>query len=132
MREIKFRGKRKGEPNEWVFGDLNHIDGSIYIFPRDVNEIVHSADFYEVIPETVGQYTGLKDKNGKAVWEEDVVKQEKWVGVGAYADAFGVVKYKSTGFTVECLSDWLGSNATLNGNAEVIGNIHDNPELLIP
>lgn len=51
MREIKFRGKKKSD-NTWIIGDLNHINGKVYVFDRET--ALNSTDDYEVHPETVG------------------------------------------------------------------------------
>lgn len=130
MRTIKFRGKRI-DNGEWVYG--------YYSFRFNSHRIQTIEEFYfngesslvhEVEPSSIGQFTGLTDKNEKEIYEGDIVKQEKWVSVGKYAEATGVVVFKSPLFTVECIGDWHGSNADLNCNSEIIGNTTDNPELL--
>lgn len=113
-REILFRGKRV-EGGKWIYGYLSffYIDnpGKGRIFsPKEVRS-------FDVISETVGQYTGLKDKNETKIFEGDVVK----ISNGEIYD----VKYEDGGFTAGLfLGDWG------YGHVEVIGNIYDNPELM--
>ena len=126
MREILFRGKRK-DNGEWVYGGVlqtdnwsdisvvNDYDGSMYEPPSC------DVDSYEVISETVGQYTGLTDKNGKKIFEGDILK-------------FGDFVY-----SVEWKEDRLGygyaerADRMLEqdgGHCTIIGNVHDNPDFL--
>lgn len=120
MREILFRGRRK-DNGEWVEGDLHkNIDFSkAHIHPS--GERVRS---YDVIPETVGQYTGLTDKNGRKIFEGDIVTMPAYAGGRHKSDVY----FKNGKFAVD------GSNYHFKDIApkrmEVIGNIHDNPELL--
>lgn len=122
MREILFRGKTS---TEWVYGDLRHLnDGRVAI--RKDGEIYP----YEVIPETVGQYTGLNDRNGKKIFEGDIVEGDK--KYFTYTHPYGKVVYDGGQFVIsfddvlediECLGAWANA-------VEIIGNIHDNPELM--
>ena len=131
MREILFRGKT--EAGEWVEGFYAKSGDKTFIL-IDNDIAVGYVTMKEVISETFGQFTGLYDKNDKRIYEGDVVKREFTLWRGETKKTretqIGVVVYsnKDCGFKVEkkcnLRKPWDGDTI------EVIGNIHDNPELL--
>lgn len=142
MREILFRGKRINN-SEWVEGSLlkANIGGKIAylifgnMFSLVGNE-VKSLKHALVDPKTIGQYTGLTDKNGKRIFEGDVVAQS-WYDFDEPADdCFGEVIFSMAdcSFSILDLNKkeimTMGQGRAYHWEAEVIGNIHDNPELL--
>lgn len=127
MREIKFRGKR-GDNGEWAYGDLEYgvFDGNSFI-----DGIINS--------ETVGQYTGLKDRDGKEIYEGDIVTSGHLVtystGRGRWFSDVGVVRHDTrNGCLIIDNDDGRPKRLTVkvikNNRVQVIGNIHDNPELI--
>ena len=115
MREITFRGKRK-DNGEWVYGDLYHDWSRLYTKP-DI-KIANNMGKFPVIPETVGQYIGLKDKNGRRIFEGDILSlQTRRPYVVRFED--GTFSLENTAIPVRFANKF-----------DVIGNIHDNPELL--
>lgn len=149
MREILFRGIPKDDVTRHFFADIwkddcegSFVYGSL-IISKDRYYICVSAlckinccinngmtSMIEVIPETVGQYTGLTDKNGKKIFSGDVVKIYLYEPKGLANYEVGCIKYDNTKARfVFCTKE--GNYSIDNSNVfEVIGNIHDNPELL--
>lgn len=136
MREILFRGKRI-DNGEWVEGFLVVVGKLYYILTGKV-DITKGVAFerFEVIPSTVGQFTGLTDKDGVKIFEGDIVESKYTkkpylvcFGEYTYTDEYGD-EQDACGW---CNKDWDGYITALGSPyawATVIGNIHDNPELL--
>ena len=132
MREILFRGKRKGD-NKWVYGSFaryNLEDGTADMFLSEYNVL------FSVHIDTLGQYTGLTDKNGTKIFEGDIVSYN---GYDKGIVTFGEHKveccnccsyHRVIGFYVDRKQYTIYSNERTWDNFEVIGNIHDNPELM--
>lgn len=126
-RKIKFRGKRLSD-GEWIYGDLLHNVDCVKIreWEADVNQIPKS---YVVDENTIGQYTGFKDKNEKEMYEGDIVNLASEDTEPFMRNIPLVVRRYPDGQFL--LVDRLGCRDFLVTNiVEVIGNIHDNPELL--
>ena len=125
IREVIFRGKRT-DNGEWIEGSLLGIDWCDKPSTYSIAPNTPVSVFYSVLPETVGQYTGLTDKNGKRIFEGDIVSLVKHDGL-IYKVVYVPCRYElvnSKGVNCFVLDIYKSENI------EVIGNIHDNPELL--
>ena len=127
MREIKFRGKNPD--GYWIEGDLIHKALTVQSMIVDCGIVEDGCYPIEVIPETVGEFTGLKDKNGKEIYEGDIIKSDKWCFYHLKGGEFNIrsVAFMDGAFSVE------GHNLLMlikDFDGEIIGNIHENPELL--
>lgn len=133
MMEILFRGKRTNN-GDWVYGDFAHgnerksLRDSIFVYDSETQ----SFNDYEINPSTLGQYTGLTDKNGKRIFDGDIVKAQDEILGSPFCDGMiGKVVYDEAAYFVEpkdpMNSQWLYDECAVY---EIIGNIHDNPELL--
>lgn len=167
-KEILFRGRGVDDGTEmagrWVYGDRLKISGKIYIHPQaNTTEVKgHLAKLlavHEITPDTLGQYTGLEDKNGAKIFEGDIVRYNDIADFDIHATVkFGEYDQDGSGGEYEpskCIGvyfeminftrpgwaeelgldprDYNGTTTPLGCNVigiEVIGNIYDNPELL--
>ncbi|MNR93669.1 YopX protein [compost metagenome] len=134
MREYRFRGKRI-DNGEWVYGDLWQHNGRM--------DIVDSkADSHPVDPKTVGQYTGLQDRNGKEIYEGDILTALKYPfqddGKYNYHGVIEWVDEEASFYMTKRLAnkdkrgtlDWISQPIEEIEEFEVIGNIYEHPHLL--
>ena len=140
MREIKFRGKSKNV-NEWCYGTYIFTDDNrnnpFRTGPfKESHRIVFwcSGDWNmggwvdeEVIPETIGQYTGLKDKNGKEIYEGDIMNDPTSKNVGVVTWNSVLCQFQLSWQNMHVAADIF---FMVKCNSFVIGNIYDNPELI--
>lgn len=155
MREILFKAKR-ADTGEWVEGYyIYHINRTIFPFgdsikPEDEQHVIMQDGFsdwnmprdtvhFDIIPETLCQYTGLKDKNGKRIWENDIVllreeiQDYEWKAAVKFGNpnreynwGWQLVPVGECEMNKDILL-WIDMDIA---NCEVIGNIFDNPELI--
>lgn len=140
-REIKFRGKSKTD-GEWFYGNL---------YDKDTEGRTHigttKKGCLNINPDTVGQYTGLKDKKGREIYEGDIVTWMFFKTICSFNGAGdeheellkGVIEWRQGGFIFRVLTNdfeqagWYAISdlhTETRTDVKIIGNIHDNPELL--
>ena len=130
MREILFRGKR-AENGEWVYSSFIMQDKEHKLMSTEV-ELFDGEKWRAVIPETVGQFIGLTDKNGKKIFEGDIIKDKKLPGIYMIDYNEDLMKYAFLYYHKELKNLYCGGfvSKTDGKSIEVIGNIHNNRELL--
>ena len=149
-REIIFRGKRI-DNGEWVEGSyFNILDSKCFLKEKEVlkHHIVNEFGKFEVVdPETISQYTGMKDSTGKRIFEGDILEFEDLGEEGyEYKEGFDFINTASVVFVkgrFELKNFWSNNSGVMEemGNdhdefmgvfsgSKIIGNIHDNPALL--
>ncbi|WP_418814598.1 YopX family protein [Ruminococcus bromii] len=123
MREYLFRGKFG---NEWKYGFLSIEPKGLVIKEPYKNE---SSNVWHIDADTVGQYTGMKDKNGKRIFEGDIIDFSD----RSDSDGYGVVKYDANetefGIEYDNIYESLGKHYYPE-DIEIVGNIYDNPNLV--
>lgn len=127
-REILFRGKRKAN-GKWIEGGVRNRFTALF---GEERYIIHCEDEYNVIPETVSEYTGLTDINGAKIFEGDIVKH-LWSKNGKFKqyETF-VITYEKGSYYICPVnkSETVWKVHIPDSDMEVIGNIWDNPELM--
>lgn len=136
MREILFRGR--AITGEWLYGSLITYGERSFIYPVNGSQEDFHFYGYEVIPETVGQFTGITDKTGVNIFEGDIINFTRWIGNWQSCD--GTHKQLTSKHTIvwdngvsrfgltESSSDTMKFREHPQYIYDVIGNIHNNPE----
>ena len=134
MRKIKFRGKHH-ETNNWIYGSLVKMDGGGYAIldgkfsPEHEEVFLNVLEFQAVKYKTIGQFTGLQDKNGNDIYEGDIIKVDEnigrivWGGYWNYS-AFGI-ETDNPLYPNDKPVTWDALNPEWVKDIEIIGNIHE-------
>ena len=128
MRVIKFRGKTV-KTEQWIFGDLDtqSTPSPRIMFNNSVDNCIYGI---EVISETVGQFTDIKDGKGTEIYKDDIIEVTLRHNKETVSTYIAVVDQKEGAFGFKNKQGFCPFYGQIHENYRVIGNIHDNPELM--
>lgn len=131
VREILFRGKME-DGGEWIYGDL--VASKFICIHDETVDDESRIGFIDVVNETVGQYTGVTDKNGAKIFEGDIVSinGSTELAIVHYLNLDNKSEFETLGWycTIPKYQYYVHRLENNSSKYEVVGNIHDNPELL--
>ena len=135
-REMKFRGKTIESSIGWIYGDLIQSPGIIPVIQRFEKTIEIKGEKCQqfsqdkVHPQTVGQFTGIKDGNGTEIFEGDIIEVTLRHNNTIVSTYNAIVDQKEGAFGFKNKQGFCPFYGQIHENYKVIGNIHDNPELM--